>query len=513
MLRRFFPRHRKWVSRGFQWWEWGPFCASEIFSEAQEGGFGGFKRWEMEAFLCFGDFFRSSGQTGLTSCILRIRIFILPGKTPSMYENFGFKSNIFNTKSLDLCKEDLAKFIGRVKDIKSFVVDISSTDGSVIIVTGHRGVGKSSFVNVMEYAISFDKKFLNRCINVNIPNLIPCYHKIQLETEDDVKNILLKTLSSLLFSIRQYASEKNISKKIPKKIKDLIQWVSEAVSITYSGQINIAGVGGGVSRSKQYKNISDLPTNVLEESIKQVVTLAMDFFKVQGIFLNINNVDVLEEKKFCEIFNQLRDYLFNIKGLWCVIIGQPGLYSSLFQQAARVTEIMSGSATLLDPLSEEDVIAVLKLRRKIYSQNPRKLSPLPVEEELIREIYKNSEGEIRQVLKACDDIMKAAFKENPNINLIKKQSGKMLLKDILEQQLSLHDLRAKDRQIIQEILKRGSFRPRDYKILKMKSAVDFTNRAKPLLKKIYLKKEVRGNTANYKAAGVIHLARYAGVQI
>ena len=430
-----------------------------------------------------------------------------------MYENFGFTGNIFNTNPLDLCEEDLKNFVGRVQDIKSFSIDISSTDSAVIVVTGHRGVGKTSFVNIMEYAVGFDKKFLNKHIKVNIPNLIPCYHKIQLEPNEEIKSILIKSLSSLLFSINQFAEVKNIQKKIPKEIKELTNWISEFVFSTITGQLSVAGFGGGASHSKQYKNISEISTNVLQDKINQVVELITDVFNVKGIFLNINNVDILEEKTFCDSFNQLRDYLFNIKGLWNIIIGQPGLYSSLHQQATRVAEVISGQETKLDPLSEEDIIAVLKNRQKMYSKNPKKLSDLPIEEEFIREIYKNSDGEIRQVFKTCDDIVRSVFKTNPNINIIKPTIGRPVLKNILEQQLSLDNLKTKDREIIGEIFKKGSLRPRDYETLKLKSAVDFTNKTSPLLLKNFLKKEVKGNVANYKVTGVIHLAKYAGVEI
>ena len=143
-----------------------------------------------------------------------------------MYENFGFKGNIFNTRPLNLCKEDLKKFVGRVQGIKSFSIDISSTDSAVIVVTGHRGVGKTSFVNVMEYAIAFNPEFL-RYIKVNILNLIPCYHKIQLEPDEEVKSILVKSLSSLLFSIKQFAEEKKVQAKIPTEIKELTKWMSD----------------------------------------------------------------------------------------------------------------------------------------------------------------------------------------------------------------------------------------------------------------------------------------------
>ena len=431
-----------------------------------------------------------------------------------MYENFGFTNNIFNTKPLELCQADLNKFIGRVQDIKNFLVDVSSTDSAVIVITGHRGVGKTSFINIMEYAIGFNNRFLLEHLEIGIPNLIPCYYKIQLEPDEEVKSILAKSLSSLLFSIKKYAEEKDISPKIPKEIKELVSWISEVVSFTEkTDQLQLGGFGGGFSRSKQYKNISEITTNVLQDKIKNVIALVRKTFGVDGIFLNINNVDIIEERNFCDIFNQLRDYLFNIQGLWSVIIGQPGIYSSLYQQVARVAEIISGQETKLDPLSEEDIIAVLKNRQKIYSKNSKKLSDLPIEEEFIREIYKNSEGEIRQVFKTCDDIVRFVFKMNPHTGIIKSKEGQAVLKNILEQQLSLENLKDKDRQIIREICNRGSFRPRDYKKLKLKSAVDFTNKTGPLISKSFLKKEVKGNVANYKATGMIYLAKYAGVDI
>ena len=59
----------------------------------------------------------------------------------------------------------------------------------------------------------------------------------------------------------------------------------------------------------------------------------------------------------------------------------------------------------------------------------------------------------------------------------------------------------------------SSLRPRDYKELHLKSSVEFTNRAKPLISKNFLKKEVKGNVANYKVTGVIHLAQSAGVDV
>ena len=99
------------------------------------------------------------------------------------------------------------------------------------------------------------------------------------------------------------------------------------------------------------------------------------------------------------------------------------------------------------------------------------------------------------------------------IRMITEPAGKPVLKSILAQQLSLDSLKSKDRQILRDSLSEGALRPKDYKKLKLKSAVDFTNKTRPLVSKKLLKKEVKGNTAKYMVTGVVRLAKYAGVTI
>ena len=429
-----------------------------------------------------------------------------------MYDSFGFKANIFNVEPLGFRQEDLGKFIGRVRDIKSFAVDVSANDSATVLITGHRGVGKTSFVNIMEYAAAFNQRFFKKHIPLDLPRLAPCYHKIQIEPGEDVKSILLKSLSSVLFTIHRFSQSRR--KAISKETQRLIEWISSLEKESeWSGQLSLAGFGGGLSGGRRYKSVSDIPVNILQEKIIQSVSAAKKELGIDGVFLNINNVDILSEKFFCDVFNQLRDYLLNIPGLWCVIIGAPGSYSTLFQQAARVAETVSGEETHLDPLSEEDVMSVLRVRQEAYSISSGRLSDLPIEEEFIREVYKNSAGEIRQIFRACDGVVRHVFKENPHVRVIGRKRAWAALKDVLDAQLNLKALKAKEREIIREILKSGSLRPKDYRGLKLKSAVDFTNKAARLLKKSFLQKEVRGNAASYKAPGIICLAQRAGVSI
>ena len=428
-----------------------------------------------------------------------------------MYEALGFKDNIFNTASLDLKSADLPKFVGRVRELKQFVIDVSASRDANIIVTGDKGVGKTSFVNIVQYAAGFKPDFLKQHIKVGVPKLIPCYCKIQLSEHDAPESILLKSLSGLLFSIQQYANELQID--LPAPLKKYIQWMSEVVVVSHTASVHIAGIGGGVGKTSQHKHIPSQSPVALQQILNEVISLAQQHFKVEGVFLNINNLELLTEQKVCSIFNELRDYLFNMQGLWLVIVGQIGLYSLLYEQAPGVAEVISGRENRLDPLSEEDLIKVLNQRCKVYAKSNKNVPSLPIDDGLVREIYKNSDGEIRQVLKSCDDIMQYAFQMNPNMKFIKSSVGRDMLCSILTQQLAFDRMKAKELEMIRLILKKGSLRPKDFETLKLKSPVDFTNKATPLLARNFLKKEVEGNMANYKVAGRVLLAAYAGVKV
>ena len=417
---------------------------------------------------------------------------------------------MFDTASLALNKADMGKFVGRIQELKSFAVDISGHDRALVLVSGTRGVGKTSFINVVGYALGFSPKFLTQHMPIALPKLVPCYRTVQLETSDDTKMALFKSLANIVFSAKQFAFDRNL--KLPPRLEKINHWTADVVLSSPSASVNIAGFGVGGGVQQQHKNIIEVPSNTLQHMLEESVGLIKKHFKVDGVLLNINNVELLPEKRVCQIFNELRDYLFVMKGVWTVVVGQTGLYSLLYQQATRVAEFVNGQGTQLNPLSQEDVIRVLKQRRQLYAVKPQKVPPLPVAEKMVREIYSHSDGEVRLVFKSCDDIMRVVFKDTPNVSHIKAELAKKALKYALHEQLALSRLKPKELELIRYVLKHGSIRPKEYERLKLKSAVDFTNKATPLLEKNFLKKEASGNIAEYKAAGRVHLAQHMGIK-
>ena len=68
----------------------------------------------------------------------------IEGRGKSMYDSFGFKRNPFNITALRPVPADAALFVARKTEINSFLVDIAADDRALVLITGHRGVGKTS---------------------------------------------------------------------------------------------------------------------------------------------------------------------------------------------------------------------------------------------------------------------------------------------------------------------------------------------------------------------------------
>jgi hypothetical protein len=188
--------------------------------------------------------------------------------------------------------------------------------------------------------------------------------RVQIDPDETFSNLLFKSLTSLLFSIREFQNLNGAM--FPTELQPLLDWVSNVVpSTSSSGGISIAGFGGSFRGGNTFRSVKDIPPSTLCEQIKGVIE-KIKGFGCRGIFLNLDNLEIVDESVMASPMNHLRDYLFEIKGLWIVLIGYPGMYSVLTSQASRVSEYISGHETFLDALSEDECIQVLNLRKKSY---------------------------------------------------------------------------------------------------------------------------------------------------
>jgi energy-coupling factor transporter ATP-binding protein EcfA2 len=418
-------------------------------------------------------------------------------------------NELYSTRPLTPTHNDLHLFVGRKRDLDSFTIDCTNSDKALVVVTGHKGVGKTSFVNVLEYAMFAEQVILQS--DHKFPNSIaPCIQKIQIEEEENIHNLLFKCLSSIVFSFKAAQESKN--KTLPAELHALNNWLSSVVpTVSQSGGISFGGLGANVGSAVAFRSIKDIPLATLREEIARTVQSAKNQ-GYKGIFLNLNNLEIVSETLVVSLMNQLRDYLFDLSGLWIVLIGYPGMYSTLANLAPRVSEYISGQETQLEPLSLQDVLSVIE-RRKNAIQQRLEISVLtnPISDEFLSEIYENSNGEIRSILKACSDIVRFALKENPNLQQVPMEAGKQILRRIMQTQLGLENLKPKELDILAKLSTVKSLRPKDFESIGLKSAVDFTNRTKPLLEKGLVRKQIKGSATSYELTGQVILALYTGI--
>jgi energy-coupling factor transporter ATP-binding protein EcfA2 len=435
----------------------------------------------------------------------------------------SFANHLYRTEPLLPSEHDADFFVGRQTEIQSLVVDLHNERKGLVLVTGHKGVGKTSFVNYVQWLIS--EKFPSQNSKKNKEEefklkiqfnkkIIPCYTKIQLDETDSVKTVLFKALTSLFFSIRSW--QENRKESLPSELEKTFAWVSSVVP-TSSFSLGASAMGFGMSGSQgvSYRSGSDISSEALCEEIRRLISVVKLKLNMDGVFVCFNNLEIVSEEKSSEILNQLRDYLFEIEGLWTVLIGYPGMYSVLSQGTLRVSEYVSGQETLLAPLSTGDVWKILEKRAEAYfAKELNARIEMPIPQDFVFRVCENSGGEIRAVLKACSDVVKQAMKLNPNLRILTTQTALEILTSTLSSQIGFDALSKKQREIVHVLTETPEgVPPSNYKEFKLKSGVEFRNEMRMLVKRGFVRKTNLRSFEKYEATGQVLLAKYLGISI
>ncbi|MFH1652575.1 MAG: hypothetical protein ABIE74_00810 [Pseudomonadota bacterium] len=145
-----------------------------------------------------------------------------------MYEAIGFIKNPFFTDPLEPSKEGFEKFVGRRGDVHSYLAQMAGLEGCIHLVTGNPGVGKTTFVNVMQYVTSFDKpKTQFEDIAHSPSRLIPNMNKLQINSDETAQSLMLKITSSIIFSLMHIYDE--LKRSVPKEINQRHKWINELI--------------------------------------------------------------------------------------------------------------------------------------------------------------------------------------------------------------------------------------------------------------------------------------------
>jgi hypothetical protein len=367
--------------------------------------------------------------------------------------HFKFTRNPYDPSPLAVSEVDSSLFIGRRAEATILRTMLSSFDSGGVFVEGGIGVGKTSFVNVQQFLASRKG---------SIPRVLPSLHPLQLELAPTPVEFLLSVLSNVLNALRQFESRsiKNAA------FIELSAQVDQTLVKTRSYQATVAGTGGGYGTSVTTVNPSIALLPSVSRRLDECAELVGEFgFKT--ICVAVNNLDIVPEDVTFAFLNEIRDLTLTRRPFFWVFVGPLGIRSSLSQRSRRVSELVRSEPIALQPLSKEEVHAVLAARARLFRLSPR--VEIPIDEQVVDLLYEASKGEVRYILNRCTDLLVRTMLEFPTAGQVSLAHAMPLLREITKSAIDRLSLTPRQKSILEQIAKKGMVQSGDYRELGLKS--------------------------------------------
>ena len=411
-----------------------------------------------------------------------------------MWSEIGFKNNIFFVEPLDISEKGAELFIGRKNELDEFIADIIGEIRCLKILTGDIGCGKTSFINVCQYY------FLNQELNSLKSNnilILPSYRSIEIDEYDDLTAVLTKINYTLAANIEKYYE--TVGKNIPSSLKEYINYWSNFKIHTGGNQFNInatiIGSGGGFGRQKQSFSIIEI-----KDLLKSIVEVKTGFLKdnaLDGIFLVIDNLDLLSKQRLVKLINEARDSLFNIDYIFWILIGDLDTGKIIKNYNKRVVSYINGNIMKLGKLKYEYFLSIIQERAKFFRLSEDRLSDIleyrkrmlkerersmvvkpatiPLSENIIKMIYGFAHNELRESFRICSAIIKRGYQRVIQYGFIPDPLAYNLFYEFCESEVSDEDLTQQDKNLLSKIYRKESVINGDYKIFGYSTAQGFNS--------------------------------------
>jgi len=422
-----------------------------------------------------------------------------------IWKHLGFKRDIFFVEPLRPDEEDMKLFVGRDAEIKRYLIDTLSGSRALKIVTGEIGVGKTTFVNACQYYIY---KGLPFEFEFDIPSYLPCFEKLQIKDSDTIDGFIQQAIISICKSIAIHCRSNSI--ELHTDVKKLLTYFTELEINSGGGGISIgatvAGTGAQLGKSNGIRT-----QNVIKNArhhLKRLVEIVLNDFKLKGIAILVNNLDILLKDKLVQFFNEARDELFDLEGLYWTFIGRKGLGSIVETEAQRVADYLSGTDLFLEPLDIVEIRKMIQVRVEGFRNKSSLKCPLP--DEMINAIYFLSMQEARETLKICGEIVRRVMTVDPSNTIIPYNIASSTLVNYIYDRSKEIELTEAKVRVLTAVYENHSCRPKDYQAYGYSSSQGFISALKGLVNKRLLSVEVRGQARIYKMTGMTLIAAITG---
>jgi len=423
-----------------------------------------------------------------------------------IWKHLGFNRNIFFVEPLSLSSDDMKLFVGRDEEIKKYLVDVLSDDRALKVVAGDIGVGKTTFVNACQYYTYIGK--LPFEFQFEIPRILPCYEKIQIRDTDTIDDLFIKTIISICQSITLHCMQKSI--EIPETVKGILShFLDYSIStggVGISGGFNILGTGGQFGKTKDTKTPS--PIKNARVQLQKLIELIKKELGYKGIFVTVNNLDILPKKKLIEFLNTGRDELFNIKNIYWTLIGRKGIGSIIETESDRVADYLSGTESCISSFDYEITKQIIDKRVEIFRSNESIKCPLT--DDAIEAFHFLSVQEIRETLHICGEITKMVLQINPSFKIIPYNVAINTFIKYAYNRAKDIDLSDANIRVLTAVFEREKCRPKDFEKFGYSTVQGFIIALKGLVGKRLLSIEEKGRARIYKMTGMTMIAAITG---
>lgn len=410
----------------------------------------------------------------------------------NVWEWFGFRRNPYDFLPLSANKEDRALFVGRGEELKRLATPITSDTGGITVVEGRAGVGKTSFVN----AVQFDKWQAKSCL--------PSFQVLQVQSNTDPLGFVLSAFSTCIGSLELSNPGSSESSPQLKAGKAMVgQMLNAGWSFSGGLSVGLFGGQGGASRSLA-------PSSPLLPAMPNIMSTAERWYDAASVLgwkkfiIPVNNLDMLDDDSAVNFMNVVRDYMitFARKGVWWVLIAKEGFVHNLENRAHRVSEVLTGPPVRLDALSLEEVKAAIDARVGKYGGGAK--GPAP--DEVVEWLYKLSDGEVRAIFKKITDMIYEYHATIPSARAITTQAARNILVGEARRRIEGLSLQSNWLEALERVEDSGAAHQGEFRQYGFNNQPAFRNALERLCRLDLLRRKEEGREVTYLPTADTHLA-------
>jgi hypothetical protein len=310
------------------------------------------------------------------------------------------------------------------------------------------------------------------------------------------------------YSIRTIADNEKIP--LSAELNDIVQYYQNLFlhlggrGLALGGQAY--GFGASISFGQGAKGIhKDYNTRLL---LEKVVMLCRKELNVEGIFVLVNNLDILSKQHIISLINPARDELFDIPGMYWILVGQEGLGNLIESECERVADYVSGSEIKIKPLEREELREVVDTRANNLRVRNGAESPLDIED--IKLFHDMSLKELRGTFRICGEVVKKVISGNPSLKKIPRDLALRAFVDYSVEKARDLALTENNVRILSALYEKQKCRPKDFESFGYKSSAGFISALQSLVKKKLLTVEEKGQARIYSLTGMTLIAGISG---